>query len=74
MRRQGGGGMRMETQGAGMMMEAYDETASELSPSIMMKSSRREFAIPSEPKVILRSLFPETWLFDLVHFADVSSV
>ena len=66
--------MRMETQGAGMMMEAYDETASELSPSIMMKSSRREFAIPSEPKVILRSLFPETWLFDLVHFADVSSV
>ena len=74
MRRLGGGGSGVERQGAGMMMEAYDETASELSPSIMMKSSRREFAIPSEPKVILRSLFPETWLFDLVDFADLSSV
>ena len=34
-----------------------------------LKSSgnERKFSI-SEPKVILRSLFPETWLFDLFDF------
>merc|ERR1719370_1492099 len=59
------------------MMEAeMDAMPSEISPSLMMKSSSsggRKFSI-SEPKVILRSLFPETWLFDLVDFADLSSV
>jgi hypothetical protein len=50
-----------------------DAMPSEISPSLMMKSSSgggRKFAI-SEPKVILRSLFPETWLFDLVNIEEM---
>lgn len=56
------------------MMEAeMDAMPSEISPSLMMKSSSsggRKFSI-SEPKVILRSLFPETWLFDLFDIGEM---
>ena len=56
--------------GAGMM-EDFEAMPSEISPSLMMKSSEgRKFSV-SEPKVILRSLFPETWLFDLVDIGEM---
>ena len=59
---------------AGMMEVEMDAMPSEISPSLMMKSSSggggRKFAT-SQPKVILRSLFPETWLFDLVDIGEM---
>ena len=67
MRARGRSGMR-----AGMMEVEMDAMPSEISPSLMMKSSSggRKF-VPSQPKVILRSLFPETWLFDLVDVGEM---
>ena len=60
---------------AGMMeMEDFDAMPSEISPSLMMKSSEgRKFSV-SEPKVILRSLFPETWLFDLFDIGEMQEM
>ena len=56
------------------MMEDFDAMPSEISPSLMMKSSEgRKFSV-SEPKVILRSLFPETWLFDLVDIGEMQEM
>ena len=56
------------------MMEDFDAMPSEISPSLMMKSSEgRKFSV-SEPKVILRSLFPETWLFDLVDIGEMQKM
>ena len=66
--------MRRLGSGPGMgagMMEDFEAMPSEISPSLMMKSSEgRKFSV-SEPKVILRSLFPETWLFDLVDIGEM---
>ena len=61
---------------AGMMeMADFDAMPSEISPSLMMKSSEgRKFSSVSEPKVILRSLFPETWLFDLVDIGELQEM
>ena len=57
MRRLGGGGMeRFDSEDYGSV-----SAQSEISMA-HMESRRTDF---SQPKVILRSLFPETWLFDL---------
>ena len=62
MRRLGGGGMeRFDSEDYGTVT-----AQSEISMA-HMKSRRTDF---SQPKVILRSLFPETWLFDLFEMGE----
>ena len=62
MRRLGGGGMeRFDSEDYGTVT-----AQSEISMA-HMKSRRTDF---SQPKVILRSLFPETWLFDLFDMGE----